>query len=147
MWREEKKSRFAAKGRMSRCLSQPSASPRIRIHTHTHTIPHQQAASCVPFRLQIKCRKCVKFLTSVNNGSRFSESGSRQGMMPLSGTYHTRRSQLSLQLRLTLLNQSGYCRFNTPPLTDRRRKANLPALLAFKRPEGVRGGGSARRQR
>lgn len=67
-------------------------------------------------------------------------------MMPMNGTYHTRRSQLSLQLRLTLLNQSGYCCFNTPPLTDRRRKANLPALLAFKRLEGVRGGGSERGQ-
>lgn len=66
--------------------------------------------------------------------------------MPLNVTYHMRRFQLSLQLRLTLLNQSGYYCFKTPPLTDRRRKANLPALLAFKRLEGARGGGSENRQ-
>lgn len=60
--------------------------------------------------------------------------------MPLNVTYHLRCFQLYLQLRLTLLNQSGYYCF----ITDKRRKANVPALLAIERLGGGRGGNERR---
>lgn len=119
----------------SKLQDEPLSPATKRQSPRTHA--HQQPASCVQFRLHIKCLKCVTCITSVNKGFRLSESHWRRRILPLTVTYHTRRIQLSVQLRLTLVNQSGYYCFNSP-LSDRRRKA-APALLAFKRLEG--GGG------
>lgn len=54
-------------------------------------------------------------------GFRFSD-WMRRRIVQLNVTYHTRRFPLPLQLRLTLSNQCGFCRFNAPSLAERRGK-------------------------